>query len=123
MSRIFQFVPRMEAPSAVMRDRSPRIPLRSMRATVYVLISACIVGIALAQPTPPPPAQRPAPLPQQPQQKLTIGFVDIDGDPRYEPIEGSDRIVLKTRSHPFTGAQVGIDEAAALSRVLKTDFA
>jgi ABC transporter substrate binding protein (PQQ-dependent alcohol dehydrogenase system) len=82
----------------------------------------CAASIALAQPSAPPP--RPAP-PQaaQPQQKLTIGFVDIEGDPRYEPIEGSDRIVLKTREHPFTGAQVGLDEAQALSRVLKTDFA
>jgi len=60
---------------------------------------------------------------QQPQPKLTIGFVEIDGDPRYEPIQGSDRIVLKARAHPFTGAEVGIDEAAALTRVLRTDFA
>jgi len=83
---------------------------------------ACGAGIALAQPAPPP--QRPAPPPQAAQpQKLTIGFVDIEGDPRYEPIQGSDRIVLKTREHPFAGAQVGIDEAQALSRVLKTDFA
>ena len=46
----------------------------------------------------------------------------IDGDPRYEPIKGFERLILKTREHPFAGAQVGIDEAAALSRVLKTDF-
>jgi ABC transporter substrate binding protein (PQQ-dependent alcohol dehydrogenase system) len=71
--------------------------------------------MALAQPAPPPQ--------QQPQQKLTIGFVEIDGDPRHEPIQGSDRIVLKTRAHPFTGAEVGIDEAAALARVLRTNFA
>jgi ABC transporter substrate binding protein (PQQ-dependent alcohol dehydrogenase system) len=89
-----------------------------MRATVAVL-SACAATIALAQQ---PPA-RPAPPPQQPQQKLTIGFVEIDGDPRYEPIQGSDRIVLKSRAHPYAGAEVGIDEAAALSRVLRTDFA
>jgi ABC transporter substrate binding protein (PQQ-dependent alcohol dehydrogenase system) len=75
------------------------------------------VTIALAQQPPAPPAQ------QQPLQKLTIGFVEIDGDPRYEPIEGSDRIVLKTRAHPYTGAEVGIDEAAALTRVLRTNFA
>ena len=56
-------------------------------------------------------------------QKLTIGFVDIEGDIRYAPIQGFDRIVLKTREHPFTGAQVGLDEAQALTRVLKTDFA
>jgi ABC transporter substrate binding protein (PQQ-dependent alcohol dehydrogenase system) len=75
----------------------------------------------------PAPAQQPAqpvqqPAAQQPQQKLTIGFVEIDGDPRYEPIRGFERLILKTHEHPFAGAQVGIDEAAALSRVLKTDF-
>jgi ABC transporter substrate binding protein (PQQ-dependent alcohol dehydrogenase system) len=59
----------------------------------------------------------------QPQQKLTIGFVEIEGDARYEPIRAYERIILKTREHPFAGAEVGIDEAAALSRVLKMDFA
>ncbi|HEY3642946.1 MAG TPA: amino acid ABC transporter substrate-binding protein, partial [Xanthobacteraceae bacterium] len=83
---------------------------------------ACVSTLVFAQPAPPP--QRPAPPPQAAQpQKLTIGFVDIEGDPRYEPIQGSDRIILKTREHPFTGAQIGIDEAQALTRVLKTDFA
>jgi ABC transporter substrate binding protein (PQQ-dependent alcohol dehydrogenase system) len=74
---------------------------------------ACATCAALAQPAPPP---------QQPQQKLTIGFVEIEGDPRYEPIRGFERLVLKAREHPFVGAQVGIDEAQALTRVLKTDF-
>ena len=31
--------------------------------------------------------------------------------------------MLKLREHPFAGAQVGIDEAQILSRVLKIDFA
>jgi len=55
-------------------------------------------------------------------QSIKIGFVEIEGDPRYEPIQASDRIVLKAREHPFAGAEVAIDEAAALSRVLKADF-
>ena len=57
-----------------------------------------------------------------PMQHLTIGFVEVEGDPRYEPIQAYDRIFLKTREHPFAGAEVGIDEAATLSRVLKMDF-
>jgi ABC transporter substrate binding protein (PQQ-dependent alcohol dehydrogenase system) len=87
------------------------------------VIVASAAGFALAQQSPTPQPKQPPPPQQQPQQKLTIGFVEIDGDPRYEPIQGSDRIVLKTRAHPFTGAEVGIDEAAALTRVLRTDFA
>ena len=55
--------------------------------------------------------------------RVTVGFVDIEGDPRHEPIRAYERIVLKLREHPFAGAQVGIDEAQILSRVLKIDFA
>src|SRR5262249_3271936 len=58
-----------------------------------------------------------------PRQTLTIGYGEIAGDPRYEPIRGADRIVLKTRAHPFAGAQVSIDDAAPLHRVLPVDFA
>ena len=54
---------------------------------------------------------------------MKIGFVEIEGDPRYEPIRAYERIILKTREHPFAGAQVGIDDATALTRLLKTDFA
>ena len=130
MSENLSFVARMEPmgrreapPHCVMRDHRSRITLRSMRATIatIALLLTC-AGTALGQPAPPQPApQRPPPAAQP--QKLTIGFVEVEGDARYEPIQGSDRIVLKTREHPFAGAQVGIDEAQALTRVLKTDFA
>jgi ABC transporter substrate binding protein (PQQ-dependent alcohol dehydrogenase system) len=66
------------------------------------------------------PAQDASAVP--PQQHVQIGFVEIEGDARYAPIRAYERIILKTREHPFTGAEVGIDEAAALTRVLKTDF-
>jgi ABC transporter substrate binding protein (PQQ-dependent alcohol dehydrogenase system) len=63
-----------------------------------------------------------APRPLQ-RQHVKIGFVEIENDARYEPIRAYERIVLKTRAHPFTGAEVGIDDAAALARVLPADFA
>jgi ABC transporter substrate binding protein (PQQ-dependent alcohol dehydrogenase system) len=120
MSRFWNFVARIDPRESGGKSgtAAPAFRKSAMRATAAIL-SACAAGIALAQQ---PPA-RPAPQPQQPQQKLSIAFVEIEGDPRYEPIQGSDRIVLKTRAHPFTGAEVGIDEAAALTRVLRTDFA
>ena len=65
-------------------------------------------------------AQRASPPPQP---RVTIGFVDIAGDPRHEPIRATERMILRTREHPFVGAQVGIEEAQALSRALKIDFA
>jgi ABC transporter substrate binding protein (PQQ-dependent alcohol dehydrogenase system) len=56
-------------------------------------------------------------------QRVTIGYVEIDGDVRYEPIKAYERLILKVREHPFAGAQVGLDDAKVLARVLKTDFA
>lgn len=55
--------------------------------------------------------------------KVTIAFVDISGDPRHEPIRAYERMILKTREHPFVGAKVAIDEAEALTRALKIGFA
>ncbi|MEA2936792.1 MAG: hypothetical protein QOC56_296 [Alphaproteobacteria bacterium] len=75
-------------------------------------VLACVAGTALAQPQPPPA-----------QPRITIGFVEIEGDARHEPLKAYERLVLRTREHPFAGAQVGIEEAAALARVLKMDFA
>ena len=61
-------------------------------------------------------------LPVAPQ-RITIGFVDVEGDPRHETLKAYGRLVLKTREHPFAGAQVAIEEAQAIARVLKIDFA
>ena len=66
-------------------------------------------------------AQTPAPVPAPP--RVTIAFVDIEGDVRHQPIRAYERVILKLRDHPFAGAQVAIEEAQILSRVLKIDFA
>jgi len=55
-------------------------------------------------------------------QRVTIAYVEARDDPRYEPIRAYERIILKTFEHPFAGAEVGIDEAAALQRVTNTEF-
>jgi ABC transporter substrate binding protein (PQQ-dependent alcohol dehydrogenase system) len=81
---------------------------RSITAWLFV-IAAALVGAASAQ------------TPQQP--RVTIGYVEVAGDPRYEPITAYGRLVLRSRDRPFAGAQVGLDEAQALTRVLKIDFA
>jgi ABC transporter substrate binding protein (PQQ-dependent alcohol dehydrogenase system) len=97
-------------------------PILASALTVLALVGA--TGWTVAQPaSQPAPAAQPAPpQAQAPRQRVTIGFVDIEGDPRYEPVRAYERLVLKTRDHPFPGAQIGIDEAAALARVLNTDF-
>jgi ABC transporter substrate binding protein (PQQ-dependent alcohol dehydrogenase system) len=93
-------------------------------AALLMLVLAGATNLASAQPAsqPAPSAQPAPPQAQAPRQRVTIGFVDIEGDPRYEPLRAYERLVLKTRDHPFPGAQIGIDEAAALARVLNTDF-
>jgi ABC transporter substrate binding protein (PQQ-dependent alcohol dehydrogenase system) len=58
-----------------------------------------------------------------PRQRVPIAYVDIADDPRYEPVRAYERLILKTRDHPFAGAQIGVDEAAALVRVLNAEFA
>ena len=60
---------------------------------------------------------------EPPRQRVTIGYVEIEGDVRYEPIKAYERLILKAREHPFAGAQIGLDDAKVLARVLKTDFA
>src|SRR6266700_549913 len=87
-------------------------PRLRLSAALSVAVVAGSAQIAFAQA--PPPA---------PQPRVTIGYVDIAGDPRHEPIKAYERIVLKQRESPFAAAQVGLDEAQALSRVLKVDFA
>jgi ABC transporter substrate binding protein (PQQ-dependent alcohol dehydrogenase system) len=56
-------------------------------------------------------------------QRVAIGYVEIESDVRYEPIKAYERLILKVREHPFAGAQIGLDDAKVLGRVLKTDFA
>jgi ABC transporter substrate binding protein (PQQ-dependent alcohol dehydrogenase system) len=75
-----------------------------------IIALVCGATVAFAQS---PPAQP----------RVTIGYVEVADDARYEPIMAYGRTVLKTRERPFTGAQVGLDEAQALTRVLKTEFA
>ena len=55
-------------------------------------------------------------------QRVTIGVVEVEGDPRYEPVM-TGRLVLRPREHPFAGAELAIEEARALARVLKVEFA
>jgi hypothetical protein len=71
-------------------------------AILAALVFARFAAPVSAQPAPPaqptPPTSRPpATAPVQPRQSVVIGFIEIERDPRYEPITGSDRIVLKSR--------------------------
>jgi ABC transporter substrate binding protein (PQQ-dependent alcohol dehydrogenase system) len=78
------------------------------------LLFLALAAPAFAQTAPPPAA---------PRQHVSIAYVEIADDPRYEPVRAYERLILKTRDHPFAGAQIGVDESTALVRVLNTEFA
>src|SRR6516162_80254 len=83
---------------------------------------ACLFGILLGVLAPPSCFAQGSPQPGPPE-RLAIGYVEVADDPRYEPITGYGRLVLRRREHPFVGAQVGLDEAQALGRVAGTQLA
>jgi ABC transporter substrate binding protein (PQQ-dependent alcohol dehydrogenase system) len=89
------------------------------RLAAIGLLGLASAAAAAAQDVPVPAHSAPA----LPQQYVKIAFVQVNGDARYAPIVASDRIVLKKPEHPFAGAQVSIDDAAPLQRILSTDFA
>ena len=89
--------------------------MNSLRLGLAALLACGAFTVASAQ-------NAPSPSPS-PQQHIKIAFVQIDGDPRYEPVRGYTRTILKTPEHPFAGAEIGVDEAAPLTRLLDTDFA
>jgi ABC transporter substrate binding protein (PQQ-dependent alcohol dehydrogenase system) len=109
------------SPSGRGEDGGRRRLVPVLFAAAAFLASAVLP--VLAQTPAPAPATPARPAPAAPRQHVTIGFVEVEGDPRYEPVRAYERLILKTRDHPFAGAQVGVDEAAALVRVLNTEFA
>jgi ABC transporter substrate binding protein (PQQ-dependent alcohol dehydrogenase system) len=91
--------------------------MSNLRFVLALLLVGGSLTAAAAQNGPSPPQQ-----PATPQQHIKIAFVQIDGDPRYDPVRGYTRTILKTPEHPYAGAEIGIDEAAPLTRLLSTDF-
>jgi len=106
-------LPTLSEPASRTAWAKPR--RRAFAHPTFALLVLTLAAPALAQPAPPAPAA--------PRQHVAIGYVEIEGDPRYEPVRAYERLILKTREHPFAGAQVGVDEAAALVRVINTEFA
>src|SRR5271170_5593483 len=79
---------------------------------------ALMLGVALlgwaAAPGPPAHAQYPG--------VVTIGYVELENDARYQPVLGTERIVIERRERPEPAAEVALDEAAAIGRVIQRDF-
>jgi ABC transporter substrate binding protein (PQQ-dependent alcohol dehydrogenase system) len=82
---------------------------------------ACLVLLWLAA-LAPARAQAPAAQTAAAAQPIRIGFVALNGDPRYGAVRTYGNIVLERREPPYAGAEVGIDEANALAAILHTEF-
>ena len=98
-----------KAPSPLATFRKPESHSLSL-AFLLLLAFVCSISPGSAQDAP------------SAKQQINIAFVEIENDPRYAPVRAYERIILKTRAHPFAGAEVGLDDAAPLARVLKADF-
>ena len=98
-----------KAPSPLATFRKPERHSLSL-AFLLLLTFVCSISPGSAQDAP------------SAKQQINIAFVEIENDPRYAPVRAYERIILKTRAHPFTGAELGLDDAAPLARVLKADF-
>lgn len=85
--------------------------IRTARRTWVLVFLACALTAASAQDAAPPPRQQ-----------VKIGFVEVAGDSRYEPVRAYGRIVLKSNERPQAGAEVALADAAALVRALPVDF-
>jgi ABC transporter substrate binding protein (PQQ-dependent alcohol dehydrogenase system) len=73
---------------------------------------ACVLGAGMAMTIATLPLHA-----QAPPRTLPIVYVEVEDDPRYEPVKAGERIVLRAPHRPYHGAAVAIDDAAALSRV------
>src|ERR1700680_2219212 len=108
-----------DAPLPTLLNRAVRTAWAKARRRAFtpptIVALLALTAPAFAQPAPPAAAQ--------PRQHISIGYVEIAGDSGSEPVRAYERLVLKTREHPFPGAQVGVDEAATLVRVINTEFA
>jgi ABC transporter substrate binding protein (PQQ-dependent alcohol dehydrogenase system) len=54
---------------------------------------------------------------------VTFGYLSIQDDPRYAPLETYANIVLRPAIDPFQGAQTGLRDGRILGRALKVNFA
>ena len=81
------------------------------------LLLAVMLGVTIsarAQTTAEVPAGKPLP-------RVPIVYVELADDQRYEPVRAYGRVVLDARERPFSGAQVGLEDARALARASGAD--
>lgn len=82
---------------------------RALLAAFFLVLAACIPPSAA-----PRAAERTA---------FTIGYLEIDGDARYEAPRSYAGIEVRPRHRPWPGAEMALRDSRILGRALKLDFA
>lgn len=55
-------------------------------------------------------------------QKIAVGYVEIDNDPRYQHDNAYTGIEFRTLGRPYAGAELGIADARILGKVIGVEF-
>ncbi len=91
---------------------------RTLRRGLAAIATAMLAGSAV------PVVAQPAPTAQtEAAEQVKIGYVELDNDPRYAAAGAFAGIQFYTLARPFTGAEVGLDDAQDIGRLLGIDFA
>ena len=53
---------------------------------------------------------------------VSIGYVDLEKDARYEPVRGTEQIIIERRERPIVAAELALDESQPISQVIQRDF-
>jgi len=84
-----------------------------VRVAVLVLL---LIGSLLAVPAQAQPAREPRPT-------VTVGYLGLEGDPRWQRWETYANLELREEMDPADGARVAMGDARIVGRVLKVEFA
>ncbi len=89
-----------------------RDPLRAKRVT-RIAVAAFFCALCLGQPSP-ARAGEPA--------VLGIGYLELEGDPRYEVRRAYARKALDSPERPFAGAELGVADGAMMASAAETNL-
>lgn len=57
-----------------------------------------------------------------PHEKVAIGYVELEDDPRYQHNSAYTGIEFRTLGRPYPGARLGVDDAQMIGRVIGVEF-
>jgi len=88
-------------------------PPHRIKRVARIAVAAFFCALCLGQPSP-AGAGEPS--------VLNIGYLELEGDPRYEVRRAYARIALDTRARPFAGAELGVADGAMVASAAETNL-